>query len=64
VAAGLNGAIPDMKLTIEEIIASGDKTRARITGRGTHRVPLMGFAPIEIGTQSRERFQSIKELKR
>lgn len=41
---GLKGAIislptpfPDLNLTIEEITASGDKTWARITGRGTHR---------------------------
>jgi len=43
--AFLRGAFPDMKLTIEEIIASGDKTWARITGRGTHQGPFMGFAP-------------------
>jgi len=43
--AFLRGAFPDLKLTIEEIIASGDKTWARITGRGTHQGPFMGFAP-------------------
>jgi predicted ester cyclase len=40
----LRGAFPDMKLTIEEIIAVGDKTWARITGRGTHKGPFMGIA--------------------
>jgi steroid delta-isomerase-like uncharacterized protein len=43
--AYLRGAFPDMKLTIEEIIASGDKTWARITGRGTHQGPFMGLPP-------------------
>jgi len=48
-AEGVKGAIvslrvaaPDLKLTIEEIIASEDKTWARITARGTHRGPFMG----------------------
>ena len=48
-AEGVKGAIvslrvaaPDLKLTIEEIIASEDKTWARITGRGTHRGLFMG----------------------
>ena len=47
--AGLKGAItslrdpfPNLKLTIEEIVATGDKTWARITGRGTHRGMFMG----------------------
>lgn len=50
--AGLKGAIlslrtpfPDLNLTIEEIIASGDKTWARITGRGTHLGAFMGRPP-------------------
>ncbi len=38
-------AFPDMNLTIEEIIAVGDKTWARITGRGTHKGPFMGIPP-------------------
>ena len=38
----LRTAAPDLKLTIEEIIANGEKTWARITGRGTHRGPFMG----------------------
>lgn len=49
---GLKGAIlslrnpfPDLNLTIEEIITSGDKTWARITGRGTHQGTFMGQAP-------------------
>jgi hypothetical protein len=51
---GLKGAIislrtpfPDLNLTIEEITASGDKTWARITGRGTHRGPFMGQLPTD-----------------
>lgn len=32
-------------MTIEEIIASGDKTWARITGRGSHLGNFMGRQP-------------------
>ena len=49
---GVKGAIvslrtpfPDLKLTIEEIVASGDSTWARITARGTHQAPFMGRPP-------------------
>lgn len=51
---GLKGAIaslrtpfPDLNLTIEEITACGDKTWARITGRGTHRGAFMGRPPTD-----------------
>ena len=43
--AFLRGAFPDLKLIIEEILASGDKTWARITGRGTHQGTFMGILP-------------------
>jgi steroid delta-isomerase-like uncharacterized protein len=43
--AFLRGAFPDLKLTVEEIIENGDKTWARITARGTHQGPFMGFPP-------------------
>jgi predicted ester cyclase len=43
--AFLRGAFPDLELTIEEIITNGDKTWARITGRGTHQGPFMGLPP-------------------
>lgn len=42
---GLRAAFPDLKLTIEEIIAEGDKVWARMTARGTHRGQFMGLAP-------------------
>ena len=43
--AYLRRAFPDLKLTIDEIIASGDKTWARITGHGTHQGPFLGLPP-------------------
>jgi predicted ester cyclase len=43
--AFLRSTFPDLNLTIEEIVAVGDKTWARITGRGTHQGPMMGVAP-------------------
>jgi predicted ester cyclase len=49
---GVKGAIrslrsffPDLKLTIEEIIAVGDKTWARIVARGTHGGQFMQLPP-------------------
>ena len=49
---GVKGAIvslrtpfPDLRLTVEEIIASGDKVWARINARGTHQAPFMGRLP-------------------
>lgn len=43
--AGLRRAMPDLKLTIDEMITSGDKVWVRMTSRGTHQGPFMGFAP-------------------
>ncbi|MCC6527629.1 MAG: ester cyclase [Polyangiaceae bacterium] len=43
--AGLRRAMPDLKLTIDEMITSGDKVWARMTSRGTHQGPFMGLAP-------------------
>lgn len=38
-------AFPDLKLTIEEQVAEGDKVFTRWTGIGTHRGELMGVRP-------------------
>ena len=38
-------AFPDIKLTIEEQIAEGDKVVTRTSGSGTHRGELFGTAP-------------------
>ena len=43
--AGLRRAMPDLTLTIDEMVANGDKVWVRMTARGTHRGPFMGFAP-------------------
>jgi predicted ester cyclase len=43
--AGLRRAIPDLSLTIDEMITSGDKVWVRMTARGTQSGPFMGFAP-------------------
>jgi predicted ester cyclase len=43
--AGLRRVVPDLKHTIDEMIVHEDKVWARMTGRGTHLGPLMGFAP-------------------
>ena len=38
-------AFPDAQLTIEDLIAEGDKVVGRFTMRGTHRGAFMGIAP-------------------
>jgi steroid delta-isomerase-like uncharacterized protein len=37
-------AFPDLKLTIEDQVADGDRVATRFTARGTHRGDLMGIA--------------------
>lgn len=43
--AGLRNAIPDLNVTIDELITSDDKVWARMTARGTNQGPFMGRAP-------------------
>src|SRR5438552_12969677 len=38
-------AFPDARITIEELLAEGDKVVNRYTARGTHQGELMGLAP-------------------
>ena len=38
-------AFPDLHVTIDEMIAEGDKVVTRWTARGTHKGDLMGIAP-------------------
>ena len=38
-------AFPDIQMTIEDIIAEGDKVVARSTMRGTHQGEFMGIPP-------------------
>lgn len=43
--AGLRAAFPDLRLTLEDLVAAGDKIAFRYTMRGTHHGPLIGLAP-------------------
>jgi steroid delta-isomerase-like uncharacterized protein len=45
VFARLHRAFPDLRITIEDLIAEGDKVVARDTVTGTHRGEYMGIAP-------------------
>ena len=38
-------AFPDAAVTIDDMVAEGDKVVTRFTGRGTHRGEFMGIAP-------------------
>jgi len=39
-----NTAFPDWHVTLDDVIAEGDKIVARATGKGTHQGPCMGVA--------------------
>lgn len=43
--ASLRRAMPDLELTIDEMVASGDRVWVRMTSRGTNLGPFMGFPP-------------------
>ncbi|HEU0035205.1 MAG TPA: ester cyclase [Kofleriaceae bacterium] len=43
--AGLRAAMPDLHLTIDEMVTHGDKVWVRMTATGTHRGPFMGLPP-------------------
>jgi len=43
--AALRAAFPDFQLTIEDLIAEGDKVVLHWTARGTHKGEFMGIAP-------------------
>src|SRR5215213_8595749 len=36
---------PDLSITVEEVMAEGDRVAARVTMRGTHRGEFQGIAP-------------------
>jgi steroid delta-isomerase-like uncharacterized protein len=41
----LRGALPDIHMTIEDIMAEGDRVTVRITAEGTHKGSNLGVAP-------------------
>jgi predicted SnoaL-like aldol condensation-catalyzing enzyme len=43
--AGLRAAFPDIHLTIDDVIAEGDRVALRMTLNGTHQGTLQGIAP-------------------
>jgi steroid delta-isomerase-like uncharacterized protein len=42
---GFRSAFPDARITVEDVIAEGDRVAFRSTFRGTHREPFFGIAP-------------------
>ncbi|CAA9529643.1 MAG: hypothetical protein AVDCRST_MAG73-813 [uncultured Thermomicrobiales bacterium] len=45
--ASFAAAFPDLRLTVEESFAAGDKVAARVTFRGTHRSEFQGIPPTD-----------------
>ena len=45
--AAFSAAFPDLWLTVEDILADGDRVAARVTFRGTHRGEFQGIPPTE-----------------
>jgi predicted ester cyclase len=41
-SAALHAAFPDLRLTFEDVTATGDRVWARLRGTGTHLGPFMG----------------------
>ena len=41
----MRAALPDLRITVEDMVGEGDKVVARVTGRGTHKGEYMGIAP-------------------
>ncbi|MGI8968828.1 MAG: ester cyclase [Chloroflexota bacterium] len=54
-ASMFRGAIPDLHVSIDDVIAAGDKVVTRVTWEGTQRGPLFGADP----TGKRLRFTGI-----
>jgi predicted ester cyclase len=46
-AAMFRGAIPDLSVSIDDVIASGDKVVTRVTWQGTQSGPLFGADPTD-----------------
>jgi steroid delta-isomerase-like uncharacterized protein len=43
--AGLRAAFPDIRYTVEDVVAEGDRVVLRWRWEGTHRAAFRGFAP-------------------
>ena len=44
-AANIRSGVPDYNVSVEEMVAEGNKVAVRLTGRGTHRGSFYGEAP-------------------
>ena len=59
-------AFPDLQVTIEDMIAEGDKVVHRLTMRGTHKGDFMGVAPtgkqVTLSALTVSRFEGGKEV--
>lgn len=42
---GLRGALPDLRFTLDDLVAEGDRVAVRWTWTGTHTGPFRGLAP-------------------
>jgi len=47
VVVGLRAAFPDLRYTLDDVVAEGDQVAVRWHWTGTHRGPFRGFPPTE-----------------
>ncbi|MFL5307283.1 MAG: ester cyclase [Polyangia bacterium] len=47
VVVGLRAAFPDLRYTVDDVVAEGDQVAVRWHWTGTHRGPFRGFPPTE-----------------
>jgi steroid delta-isomerase-like uncharacterized protein len=43
--AGVRAAFPDLRFTLDDLVAEGDRVAVRYTARGTHSGAFMGIPP-------------------
>ncbi len=59
IAGGFRSALPDLRCTVEDVIAEGDRAVCRWRMAGTHRGPFLGIPP----TGHRVEFEGITVMR-
>jgi predicted ester cyclase len=61
IVAAFRAAFPDLRFTVEDVLADGDRVAVRVRMEGTHTGPLFGIAPtgrrVRVEQMNIERFR-------